>query len=597
MSAHGELAERRVSLVRASLLALAAIALSGCGSHSEEIELDLVQVHAGLPTRWQDAPVGAPGPDAPRLTLGPGEEVELLARIPARSRFEFERADAGAPDALRIELRTDSGRVPAQPESAQSRSRVVRLDEHAGDVVGLTLENRAPTALTLVAPRLVGARPAPAETIPELRSPQRTNVLLYVVDTLRADRLGAYGYGRPTTPHLDALARRGILFENAYATGPSTVPSITGLFSSRLPFELHGRLEPSGPAATTLAEAFRGAGYRTAAFQANFLLMESFGYARGFDAYQRLRETDGSQFPRRVNADVLHDRVIAWLQQADARPFFAYVQSLDVHNPYAPPAPFREMFASSESRLGIDPGQFGEAHRATLERARREFSPDLYDGAVAYADHEIGRLLAALRDLGLESSTLVVVTADHGESLGEGGRMLHGSSLHEEVVRVPLIVAPPGAFPARRVDEIVSLVDLGPTLLELVGIARPPSMRGEGFLPRRAADPFPLAVGERTSLTHEVLERFVREENWKLVVSDEKTELYDLSADPAEERNVAAAHPVTTAYLRRELAARLAAQVAGEARARGPGPTDDQLRDFEAGLRALGYLERPEPGP
>ena len=593
-----------VSLVRSSLIGFAALALSACGSHTEEVELDLVRIHAGLPARWQSPAIRAHDADPPRLTLEPGVPVEFLARIPARSRLELGLAEHGSLDALRIELRSDSRRLEAAPESQGRQTGSVRLDDFAGDAVALTLENRAGTALTLLAPRLVGVRPARAEaSIPELQPQQRMNVLLYVVDTLRADRLGAYGYGRPTTPHLDALARRGVLFEHAYAAGPSTLPSISALFSSRLPSELGGRLDPSGPAATTLAEAFRAAGYRTAAFQANFLLRESFGYARGFDAYQRL-EGGGRNGVEHASADVLHDRAIAWLRQPDERPFFVYVQSLDVHNPYAPPAPFREMFVSPESRpLGIDSGRFGElgdSQRAALDQALRDLSPDRYDGAVAYADHEIGRLLAALRELGLERSTLVVVTADHGESLGEGGRMLHGSSLHEELVRVPLIVALPGATRARRVDEIVSLVDLGPTLLELAGVARPPSMQGEGFLPGRAADPFPLAVGERSDFrTHEVRERFVREGSWKLVVSGEKTALFDLSADPAEERNVAASHPVTTAFLARELAARLAAQVAGPPQPQGPGATSEEQRAFEAGLRALGYIEGPaaEVGP
>jgi hypothetical protein len=217
----------------------------------------------------------------------------------------------------------------------------VSLRRFAGSVVRVRLVHRRGEALALRNPRVLGAvHRLPALLDSHARPPKHPiNTILYVVDALRADRLSAYGYPYPTSPNLDRLASRGSLFLSAYATGPSTTASVPSLLSSRYPWELGGHLQGGADAPPTLAELFRAGGYRTGAFQANFSL-PAILFGRGFDRYDVLLEKTPAG-PRKVNAATLHARVLEWVQGLGGQPFFLYVQSLDVHNPYDPPPDFR----------------------------------------------------------------------------------------------------------------------------------------------------------------------------------------------------------------------------------------------------------------
>lgn len=432
------------------------------------------------------------------------------------------------------------------------------------------------------------------------------NVLLYVVDTLRADHLSLYGYERETSPRLEELAERSFVFESAYAPGPHTIPSITSLFSSRYPSALGGRLAPDGAARRTLAEAFREAGYDTAAFQANLLLFASHGYARGFDPYRIVRNDDAPG-PGQADAGRLHAEALEWLRAREGGPFFLYIQSMDVHYPYDPPGSWAERFQPPDART---PQEQVVAHLPPDERAkaREEVedmppetlqwlvwnNPNRYDACIAYADHEIGELLDALREDGLDRRTIVAVTADHGEPLGQRGVLEHGLSLHEELVRVPLVLHIPWQSEARRVPEIVSLRDLGPTLLDLAGVPVPESFAGQSWTRPRDAQAPPLAIGERLDLhTSRPLAWYARQGPWKLILDGDGSRLYHLPSDPGEEKDVGSQHPEVAARLEDEIRRRSPAFAGSAAE---PVPLDEGLspeerRKLEEALRALGYAE------
>ncbi len=449
---------------------------------------------------------------------------------------------------------------------------------------------------------------------------ERIDVLLYLIDTLRADRLSVYGYERPTSPQLEKLASQGTLFLRAYAPGSKTVPTVTALFASRYPSELRGRLRADGPGRHTLAEVFQAAGYSTAAFQANVALRPGFGYGRGFDTYRRVV---GERHPERpkVDAEDLHAQALEWLRSQERRPFFLYIQTMDTHTPYDPPAPFADSFtdpnnptpatldelralshptaqqqAMLEMREGMTPEQ-----QEKLDRLFRSVNPDHlfgsdhYDGAVAYADHELGRLVKHLRELGLWECMALVITSDHGELLGEHGQFLHARFLYEELVHVPLLVILPGAAGGgRRVEEIVSLMDVAPTLANLAGLEVPDTFLGRSWLRPRPASQPPRAVGELIApRTRTSLATYVREGPWKLVAGKAGVQLFHLPTDPDEKQDVSAAHPSVTEYLS-GVAADAVPAPSAEAEALGPPGSElpeAEQRELQEDLRALGYVE------
>jgi arylsulfatase A-like enzyme len=350
------------------------------------------------------------------------------------------------------------------------------------------------------------------------------NVLLISLDTLRADHLSAYGYERETSPHIDALAAAGVLFEEAVSTTSWTLPAHLSLFTG-LSVSGHGicdeRLwqpDVSGSAelplrGTQLAELLRGAGYATAGFYTWKYLEPRFGLGAGFDVYERLglsvfshpewskrfeelRKAGKSDEIRawmaespelfdeqRPTAREAVDRALAWLDQRPAeRPFFLFVHLFDIHDDYVPPAPFDARFT--------DPGYQGPIN------GRNVTSPDspvhagmeardlaqliaLYDGEIAWVDSQVGRILERLEELGLREDTLVVLTSDHGEEFFEHGGKTHRAQLYKESVHVPLILSWPGSLPAgRRVDGPAGIVDVLPTVTALCGVRTPENLSG-----------------------------------------------------------------------------------------------------------------------
>jgi arylsulfatase A-like enzyme len=456
----------------------------------------------------------------------------------------------------------------------------------------------------LLAPLLAAALgcgadpPAAPEPLP--------NLLVVTIDTLRADHLSSYGYARETSPNLDALAAAGVRFELSFAAASTTLPSHVSLFTGTDPIA-HGVVKNGlrvAPDTTLLAERLRDAGAQTAAIVSSFVLDRRFGLDRGFDHYEddftregssyqaetwRGFETKGA-FDRRANLTT--DRAIRWLDETrdPARPFFLFVHYFDPHDPYDPPEPWKSRFAKP-------PG----AAPSLADALTKRDAIDAYDGEVAFADAEVGRLLAHLAKLGVERDTLVVVTSDHGEGLGQHGVLGHAVNIYEEAVRVPLLMRWPARLPAGKVvAEPVESVDVAPTLLDLMGVPPADGVRGRSLAGallrgepldaehavRTHRRPYDEPIDEGGIRVHGELFG-VRRGGWKWIEGsvDGTRELYDLSSDARESLNLASREPARAAEFAREVATFRAEQTRET-----PLDSNIDAEDKER-LRALGYAE------
>ena len=395
------------------------------------------------------------------------------------------------------------------------------------------------------------------------------HVLIVTLDTLRADRVGAYGYTGARTPVFDALASRGARFANATTTVPLTLPAHTSLFSGAFPAG-HGVRDNTGfhveDRVTTLAVVFKGRGYRTGGFVGAFVLDSRWGISQGFDEY--FDEFDlsedvgpGLDAIQRPGNEVV-DRALAWLGQNDTRPFFAWVHLYDAHSPYRAPEEVAAQFP--QTREGA------------------------YDAEVAFVDQQVGRLIEALRAAGTLDKTLVVVLADHGEQLGEHGEQTHGFFVYDASVQIPFVMAGPGIEP-RVITDQVRIVDVMPTVLDLTGIEIPAAVQGTTLRPALGGQPVDLLALAETwypryhygwsELTA------VRDGQFKFILAPRR-ELYDLAKDPHEQHDIAAADPARADAFERGLRALLASTTRGDAVSKPRAVTPD----VEQRLRALGYV-------
>jgi arylsulfatase A-like enzyme/Flp pilus assembly protein TadD len=354
----------------------------------------------------------------------------------------------------------------------------------------------------------------------------RPHLLLITLDTTRADRLKCYGYEPARTPVLDALASEGVLCERAYTVAPLTLPAHASLFTGLYPVETgvitngRGRMDDSLP---TLAESLKRRGYETAAFVASFVLDRKFGLARGFTAYDddiAGEEPDADALHRHRNGAEVVDAALAWLRQPRSRPFFCWVHLYDPHFPYL-----------AHTDL------FGD-----------EFTERPYDAEIAYVDQQVGRLVAFLKERGLEGQTLIVVVGDHGEGLGEHFEFAHGMTLYNATMQVPLIFRYPTKLPAAgRVGMNVSTVDVSPTVHELLGLPAPPNITGRSFRSALAGGTVPASLCY--GATDEPFRgsgwsplRSLIDGEWKYIRTT-RVELYDLANDPRELHNLAELDP------------------------------------------------------
>jgi arylsulfatase A-like enzyme len=510
--------------------------------------------------------------------------------------------------------------------------------------LGVAVLCAAVVAALMLLPSLLAGRPVREGQAKVGDGPTRPNVVLIVLDTVRADHLSVYGYSRPTTPGLERLASEGVLFEQALAPAPWTLPSHATLFTGLYPAQHHaGRLHPRlDTHLTTLPEIFHEQGYQTVGFSNNTWVSRATNFHLGFDDFEDFRgiwrvwrsvsrltavqiyhvfKPGQLHGDRSGGAGVTNQAIRRWFNahHDPDRPFFLFINYLDAHFPYHAPDPYWRKF--------VEPAHLAEATKLLDAKVQDEadFTPppinwdatrwgalaDLYDGEIVYLDAMLTELFDDLRQRGLWENTLVVVTSDHGEHLGEHNLFLHRFSVYEPTLRVPLIMRLPGRLPAgKRVSDWVGLHDVFPTILKLVNVPPPAEVHAE--LPGRSLVGSPVAVPPGRALLGDyevpdnLLPRYRRkatvtdehyfhrglrslhEGKWKLIAgTDGRNELYDLEQDPQEKNDLVTQLPEQAAAMESRLKAVLddMPQV-GEAEE--TGELDAETKDQ---LRALGYIE------
>jgi arylsulfatase A-like enzyme/Flp pilus assembly protein TadD len=388
------------------------------------------------------------------------------------------------------------------------------------------------------------------------------HVVLISLDTTRADHLSCYGYGRKTTPNIDALAEQGYLFSNTTTTIPLTLPAHTSMLTGTIPPH-HGRHENNDhyfdPSHVTLAQLLKKKGYRSGAFVGSQILNGSFGLDRGFDIYQDLfAEEDQSQ--RR--AEEVNRAAFRWLDKQKGDPVFMFLHYYDPHAEYDPPEPFASKFKESP-----------------------------YAGEIAYADHCIGQVVAKLKKLGMYDSSLIIVTGDHGEMLGEHGEAGHMYFIYESAIKVPLICKLPESNGPHRIDDIAGIIDIVPTVCDLLDIAPPAGIEGESLAgyfsdtPPEQPDRYMYCESlyptryKANSLLCLVGRQFK-------YIQTTRPELYDLQNDPGELTNLVEAEPHRVRILKDRLAQVLEQSVRTENGSQDTPISAQALKH----LRSLGYV-------
>jgi arylsulfatase A-like enzyme len=416
------------------------------------------------------------------------------------------------------------------------------------------------------------------------------NVLVVVVDTLRADHMSLYGYARQTSPNIDSIARQGVTFDNAIATASWTLPSHASLLTGRYPHEHKAETDaPLDAHYATLSEAMRDRGYRTGCFTANlyyfsrrggfdrgFLHFEDYFYSLG-DMFQRtvwgrvfnrfIADRLGwDDFPQGKRAEDVNREMLRWVDHDPAKPFFAFLNYFDVHTPYSPPPSFRNKFTSSPSSSAankwppishedleifsnVDP----YLYKVLLSPEGFQQASNSYDDSVAYVDDQVRNLFSELHSRGLDKNTIVVITSDHGEELRDHGMVHHRNALYRDLIRVPLIYWEPGVIPAGvHIAKPITAASLPATIMNLIGnqsqqVFPVPSLAQLWQQP--GVDPgWPDPISE--------LHRYIFQPHhypaysgwlktvvaprWQLVVSEKMPpELFDWTADPDEQNNLA----------------------------------------------------------
>lgn len=549
-----------------------------------------------------------------QLAIPFGRRVDTFLRLPPGAVLVIDglRSRGGEPGELRVSLRPEGGEVrevarlrPGQDPAViklegmgtrPARLSLLAVAEETPPGSGLVLRRPAiaappdPGAPAGVRTAAGGAPASRRQAVPATGRP--LNVILYLVDTLRADHLGCYGYSRPVSPHIDAFARGAVVFRHTVAqsswTRPSTATLLTGLYPST--HKVYNTRHKLSEQALTLAEMLRAQGYRTAGFVTNGNVSARFGLDQGFETYKLLPYEHSSAAD--VNAEAA-----GWLgngrTQDQDTPFFLYLHTFEPHAPYAPPPAFRRRFAP-------------EAHDAILTQMEifrllelRKVVPtpemlrsflDLYDAEIATNDAAFGDLIDLLVRRGLWENTVVVFVSDHGEEFLDHGSWQHGDTLHNEMLNIPLIVRAPGTGP-RIVQRQAQQVDVAPTVLDLLGLPVPSVVEGHSLVPWMAGGA-PDSAPEAAAYSWLSLDgnrlAAVTTPAWRLI--DDRGDhplhyLYDRQTDPGEHHSVASQRKVRRGYLWSRLRARERSHQG--ALRESETTTDAELRKR---LQALGYL-------
>jgi arylsulfatase A-like enzyme len=377
-------------------------------------------------------------------------------------------------------------------------------------------------------------------------SSSRPNVILISIDSLRSDHLSCYGYQRETSPNLDRLANENILFQNAFSTTTWTFSAHRSLLTSTFPeaTDLRTYMDPIPSNVVTIAEVFADHGYETAGFVSIDLLDSKYGFGQGFQLY----DDDSVDYasPKDAHFDIttptLHHAVEQWLGRKSQKPFFLFLHYWDVHYDYNPPSPYDKMFNPDYK------GDMSFFDFIKNPKIHKDMHPDdleqilaLYDGEIAFTDFYIGKLFHQLKKAGLYENSLIVVTADHGDEFFEHGKKGHMRTLYDEVLRVPLIMKFPSGSaiePNQKVDDVVSIVDIMPTILGSLGMTPSSEVQGRNLIPALRGIPLPKDAFIYASLRNQMFalrsarSKFIQRSNLPT------KEFYDLMADPGETKNI-----------------------------------------------------------
>ena len=410
--------------------------------------------------------------------------------------------------------------------------------------------------------------------VPTAKTAAKSDVLLITIDTLRADHIGAYGYKKAETPTIDGLARTGVLFEHAYSQVPLTLASHTSLLTGTYPF--HNGVQdftgnPLSPNIRSVAQALEAGGYDTAAIVSSYVLDRSWGLNRGFKLYydvfkgSSFLENDPGLVERKAGGSV--DEALKWLRRTRSKPFFLWLHLYDPHSGYEPPEPFRTRFAESP-----------------------------YDGEIAYADRELGRVIAYLKQRGLYDRTLIILASDHGESLGEHGEKEHGFFVYHSTLHVPLVVKPPvsSGVRAHHIADPVPIMGIAPTILAALKLHDPieQQFETESLLAARDSNATPVyseSFYSFSSFGWSPL-RTINNRSYQFIEAP-KPELYDLRNDPEEKRNLLAEKPAVGSVMDEELK-NLVQRYAPHDIPAGESQLDAAAVEK---LRALGYMAYRSP--
>jgi arylsulfatase A-like enzyme len=453
----------------------------------------------------------------------------------------------------------------------------------------------------------------------------RRNVLLITIDTLRADHLGSYGYHLETSPTMDRLAAKGVRFADATVQWPKTWPSMASMLTATYPVTNGIQAFPRRPLPAvnvTMAEVLRSSGYQTGAVVSNVNLGKEFAFDQGFDHFveswvdevvrltgQATFENAPGKVKRYTNATIVTDQGIDLLDRFAAnadKPYFLWLHYMDPHGPYLPPAVYDGLFKGAHRRQAVALKRV-PSYQRQKDPSTGAVSNDLgfykaqYDREIRYFDDELDRFLVALAKRGLRDNTLIVLTADHGESLDEHRYFLaHGKLPYQPTASVPFMMVLEGRIPAGKVISYpVGMIDMLPTVLELLELPLPPQLQGESLMPLVAGQPggSPYVFLESGYANPPAVA--VRSGDWKLVhYRAEKEarshggaiELFDLADDPGEKKNLAAANPKVVEYLRGAIDdwLRTTPGLGQEGGTIEIQDLDEQTKEM---MRALGYLK------
>jgi arylsulfatase A-like enzyme len=454
-------------------------------------------------------------------------------------------------------------------------------------------------------------------------TPDMPNVLMIIIDSLRADHLGSYGYARNTTPNLDSVARQGVRFENAISQAPWTAPSVASLFTGlypsvhgldggiswgpgketaggNLPFAIQKALS-SGQ--LTLAEALRQGGYRTAGFVSNVYVNSILGFSQGFEVFNDEHEdymNNVAMAKRRAGDTNAH--AFSWLEEKLEEPFFLMVHYNDAHWPYIPPSPYGiEYIESYDGDLaprdtGVVVKKKGKP-LTNLGPGDLAYIVGLYDGEIAYMDHNLGKLLERIDSLDLKRDFLTVITADHGEEFLDHGSSSHGYTLYDELIRVPMILRYPGRLKAVDIKTQVRLIDVMPTILELVGISIATELQGRSLVPLLDGQEGPGPADALSEATLGEPMKSLRSDNGQKLIysaSDDDMMLFDLNNDPKEQVSLIRKNPSLAESLKAKLDRWVEVNQAERTALHGEEQPAQEVvlnAEIQERLKALGYIE------